>query len=462
MFLRSQLDEISHRYQADVEDLQVLLEEERLLIPHPGCLQELSTRLRSDPRFRRDLAFLVRSMFGRGRDEPGSMDVLGILVVATSGTRQEFDNPSQQQAIRELLRFVIQQRRPEADTPFTPDATAGHGAAPNAISPQPESGVEGPSPARSLLPSPVPSLLEAEPRSRPVNATWTVAAIALLVVVGAGLLIRHSGNGELRATNVGPAASSSHTASAPKDRAILPEFPKSSHKSRQSPPRLPSAASRYTELPQPAKPLNVAANTPPNTAEKTEAAPNFSKLSQSVNPSTVAPALPHQGGVLVSPPVDVSRARNTPSPTDIGNVFAHPQANAAAAANQVSPPVFRAKEPVLIARNTPAAIVGRPDLQGTVRTGSAGTMASSLMYSPEPEYPARAIAAGVQGQVTVRAVVGPEGNVIEASVVSGPPLLREAALDAVGRWRYRPYEQDGKPLTIATTAILDFQLPLKK
>jgi TonB family protein len=80
------------------------------------------------------------------------------------------------------------------------------------------------------------------------------------------------------------------------------------------------------------------------------------------------------------------------------------------------------------------------------------------MYSPEPEYPAQAIAAGVEGQVMIRAVVGPRGNVVDASVVSGPPLLREAALEAVGRWRYRPYQQDGNPVTIATTAILDFQI----
>jgi TonB family protein len=89
-------------------------------------------------------------------------------------------------------------------------------------------------------------------------------------------------------------------------------------------------------------------------------------------------------------------------------------------------------------------------------------MASNLMYSPEPEYPAGAIAAGVSGQVTVQAVVGPRGNVIDARVVSGPPLLREAALDALGRWRYRPYEQDGKPVAIATTAIFDFQIPPRK
>lgn len=125
-------------------------------------------------------------------------------------------------------------------------------------------------------------------------------------------------------------------------------------------------------------------------------------------------------------------------------------------------PEFHAKDPVLIARNKPPTALGQatqPGLQGTVHAGETGNMASNLMYSPDPEYPAEAIASRVTGEVTVRVVVGPDGNVIDARVVSGPPLLREAALDAVGRWRYRPYEQGGKPVPIATTAIFDFQLP---
>lgn len=467
MFLPSQLAEISHRYHADVEDLRILLEGEGLLVQSRECLQEVSARVRSDPHFHRDLAFLVRSILGRGRDEPGSMEVLGILVVATSGTRQGFDNPFQQQAIRELLRFVIQQRRPGADPAVTPDATDRHGATPSAIFPQLVSERELPPPAPSILsPSPVPSLVEAEPEpsSRHVQAGWVLAVVALLVPVGAGLLIRHSSpaatNGELRASAaVGLVASSAHTSSASKHRAILPQSTESTHSARKSQARLTSAAgSRHTELPLPAKPPNIAANTPPNTSESTETAPNFPRPSEPLSPGTGAPGGPHQQPVIVSLPAAVARERNTPRPTEVSDVFVHPDANAASADSQVSPPMFRPKKPDLIARNSPPTTAGKPNTLGTVHTGSAGTMASSLMYSPEPEYPARAIAAGVQGQVRVRAIVGPEGNVIEATVVSGPPLLREAALDAVGRWRYRPYEQGGKLLTIVTTAILEFQL----
>ncbi len=93
-----------------------------------------------------------------------------------------------------------------------------------------------------------------------------------------------------------------------------------------------------------------------------------------------------------------------------------------------------------------------------VLVGSAGIMAANLVSSPAPVYPAQASAAQVQGEVVVEAIVGRDGEVIDSRVVSGPPLLREAALDAVRRWRYRPYEVDGAPAEIATTARLDFRL----
>ncbi len=96
--------------------------------------------------------------------------------------------------------------------------------------------------------------------------------------------------------------------------------------------------------------------------------------------------------------------------------------------------------------------------RSSVQSGSTGIMAANVMWSPTPTYPAAASAAKVQGEVTVHAVVGEDGRVVRARVVSGPPLLREAALDAVERWRYRPYLAYGKPSEIATTAIVDFTL----
>jgi outer membrane biosynthesis protein TonB len=45
-------------------------------------------------------------------------------------------------------------------------------------------------------------------------------------------------------------------------------------------------------------------------------------------------------------------------------------------------------------------------------------------------------------------------------VISGPPLLRDAATAAVQQWKYRPYIADGnKPVAVNATVLMDFQLP---
>jgi len=76
-------------------------------------------------------------------------------------------------------------------------------------------------------------------------------------------------------------------------------------------------------------------------------------------------------------------------------------------------------------------------------------MASNLLYSPVPAYPAAASASHVQGEVKLSADVDRNGNVASVRVISGPPLLRDAALDAVQRWRYRPYISSGGPIPMA-------------
>jgi TonB family protein len=93
-----------------------------------------------------------------------------------------------------------------------------------------------------------------------------------------------------------------------------------------------------------------------------------------------------------------------------------------------------------------------------VHQGSAGMTAANVIFSPAPAYPPAASAARVEGQVTVQAVVNPEGKVVSARAVSGPPQLRDAAQEAVQRWRYSPLLDNGKPVSATTVAILDFKV----
>jgi protein TonB len=75
-----------------------------------------------------------------------------------------------------------------------------------------------------------------------------------------------------------------------------------------------------------------------------------------------------------------------------------------------------------------------------------------------PVYPAVARAARVQGIVILQALIGKDGQVKELSVVSGPPLLQSAAIDAVKQWVYRPYLLNGDPVEVMTTVNVVFTL----
>lgn len=90
-----------------------------------------------------------------------------------------------------------------------------------------------------------------------------------------------------------------------------------------------------------------------------------------------------------------------------------------------------------------------------VRVGSQA-QAAKLISQPKPEYPAPAKSAGVQGTVRLEAVVGKDGTVEKLRVLSGHPLLVEAAVAAVGRWRYQPTLLNGNAVEVVTEVDVEF------
>jgi protein TonB len=67
-----------------------------------------------------------------------------------------------------------------------------------------------------------------------------------------------------------------------------------------------------------------------------------------------------------------------------------------------------------------------------------------LVNRVPPEYPEKARSKGIQGTVMLRATINCAGDMIDASVISGDPLLAKAAIKAAKRWRYRPYVLQGR------------------
>jgi len=85
-------------------------------------------------------------------------------------------------------------------------------------------------------------------------------------------------------------------------------------------------------------------------------------------------------------------------------------------------------------------------------------MEGNLIYRPQPVYPPIARSARVQGPVLLRAIISREGTIENLQVLSGHPLLVQAAINAVRQWRYRPYMLNGEPVEVETQVTVNFLL----
>jgi len=81
-----------------------------------------------------------------------------------------------------------------------------------------------------------------------------------------------------------------------------------------------------------------------------------------------------------------------------------------------------------------------------------------LIKQVEPVYSLIAIKAHVQGFVIIEAATDIYGRVIKTRVISGHPLLKEAAIQAVNQWRYEPYIINGIPKPVIFTVSVNFRL----
>lgn len=75
-----------------------------------------------------------------------------------------------------------------------------------------------------------------------------------------------------------------------------------------------------------------------------------------------------------------------------------------------------------------------------------------------PEYPVLARNAGIYGDVQVEIVIDENGNVVSASVLSGPQLLHSTSLQAAKQWKFRPTLLNGTPVKVQ--GLLTFRFTL--
>jgi periplasmic protein TonB len=81
-----------------------------------------------------------------------------------------------------------------------------------------------------------------------------------------------------------------------------------------------------------------------------------------------------------------------------------------------------------------------------------------LLKSVPPIYPPFAKTQRISGDVKIDALIDATGKVTTMKVVSGPPLLHQAAMDALHQWKYQPATLDGNAVATHLTVIIQFRM----
>ncbi len=87
---------------------------------------------------------------------------------------------------------------------------------------------------------------------------------------------------------------------------------------------------------------------------------------------------------------------------------------------------------------------------------SRGITGGKLVKKVAPVYPEVAKRTKKSGSISIAATVSHDGTLRNLRVLSGDPILADAALEAVRRWRYEPYRLNGKPIEVDTTIQVNF------
>ena len=105
--------------------------------------------------------------------------------------------------------------------------------------------------------------------------------------------------------------------------------------------------------------------------------------------------------------------------------------------------------------NQPASIIERAGIYEV----SPEVAAASLLHRVEPDYPEEARSRQIQGPVVLQVRAAGDGSVQQVDLVSGQPLLANAAIAAVKQWRFKPHMVQGQPAAMQMKVTLNFKLP---
>jgi protein TonB len=80
-----------------------------------------------------------------------------------------------------------------------------------------------------------------------------------------------------------------------------------------------------------------------------------------------------------------------------------------------------------------------------------------LVTKVKPDYPEVAKQIRISGQVALEAIIDEDGAVASVRTLNGNPILAKAATDALKRWKFKPFKEEGKAIKVSSDFTLEFK-----
>jgi len=286
------------------------------------------------------------------------------------------------------------------------------------------------------------------------NHNWMLvaAAVAILALglVGGIFYFRHHSSTTPAAKTTPAHAESSEPApaptSVPRPETVSAQPPVAAVARPSSFAAPPSAASAASTGATPSSRSFPAASAP--TASSVSAANAAAAEPESVRPpASATTAAPSVTNAMVSEALNAHPS--APQRDNSPDADAAPVLTPGAGSNpdENAPIIIASSGPSLLSPSGPA-----PPLK------SGGVVTEpKLKSSVLPVYPLSARQSNVQGDVVINTTIDKDGDVTQMKVVSGPAVLRQAALDALKRWKYEPSTLDSEPVEVQMLVTIKFR-----
>lgn len=178
----------------------------------------------------------------------------------------------------------------------------------------------------------------------------------------------------------------------------------------------------------------------------------------------IAPATPSQNRTQASAQPQTVAANASQPSSNAGQPSASPAPTASPERTNAASSATSSRE----TRRQQAPSQQTSAAQGTQSGESAAHAPKTLNVGPllaerasqkvSPSYPPLARSANVTGMVTVYVEVDERGTVVNIVNVTGPQMLRQAAVDAARRWRFQPAVVEGQPARMSGYLSFNFTL----